>query len=210
VNDRLYRSRDDSVLAGVCGGLAERLDIDPSLVRVSWVILTLLTGGLLFVVYIVMAIVVPVDPYDAGRPAPTGWAPGPPPPAPFTAAAGDASTHVTDPTLAGDARTPIEPADPGAGLTPATGIAGQQAWDAQRAERERRRAERAARGGNNSGSVIFGVILVAVGLAFLLPRVIPQFDFGLVWPFIAVGLGLALILASMRRSDRRDGGGGAP
>ena len=38
MNDRLYRSVDDRVLAGVCGGLAVRLAIDPSLVRIGYAV----------------------------------------------------------------------------------------------------------------------------------------------------------------------------
>ena len=56
---RLYRSRDDRMLAGVAGGLAEYFDIDPVLVRVGWVLLTIATGGIGLIVYIVMAIVTP-------------------------------------------------------------------------------------------------------------------------------------------------------
>ena len=68
------------MLAGVAGGLAELLDADPSLIRIVWALLIVLTGGLALVVYIVMAIVVPERPVGlapgAGRtpsePAPDG------------------------------------------------------------------------------------------------------------------------------------------
>jgi len=50
------------MLAGVAGGLAEMLHTDPSLVRIVWAVLIVLTGGLAFLVYIVMAIVVPERP----------------------------------------------------------------------------------------------------------------------------------------------------
>lgn len=56
---RLYKSRDDRLLFGVAGGLAEYFDIDPVLVRVGWVLLAIATGGIGLVVYIVMAIVTP-------------------------------------------------------------------------------------------------------------------------------------------------------
>ena len=59
--DRLYRSRSDRMLAGVAGGLAEMWGADPSLVRIVWALLVVLTGGVALVVYIVMAIVVPED-----------------------------------------------------------------------------------------------------------------------------------------------------
>ena len=62
VAERLYRSPDDRMLAGVAGGLAEMLDVDPSLVRIVWAVLIVLTGGLAFLVYVVMAIVVPERP----------------------------------------------------------------------------------------------------------------------------------------------------
>ena len=52
---RLYRSRKDKMLAGICGGLAEYFAVDPSLVRLACVLLCLYAGtGLL--VYILAAI----------------------------------------------------------------------------------------------------------------------------------------------------------
>jgi len=59
---RLYRSTTDRKIAGVCGGLAEYFNIDPTLVRVIFVIL-LLPGGLPgFVPYVILWIVVPWKP----------------------------------------------------------------------------------------------------------------------------------------------------
>ena len=58
---RLYRSRRDRFLAGVAGGLAELWRLDPSLLRIVWVVLVPVTGGLALLVYIVMAIVVPEE-----------------------------------------------------------------------------------------------------------------------------------------------------
>jgi phage shock protein PspC (stress-responsive transcriptional regulator) len=62
MNRRLYRSLTDKVIGGVAGGVAQYLDVDPSIVRVVWALLALLTGGVFFVLYIVMWIVVPVAP----------------------------------------------------------------------------------------------------------------------------------------------------
>ena len=76
-DDRLFRSRSDRMLAGVAGGLADRFDLDPSLVRVGWAILALVSGGIFLLIYIVMAIVVPEEPF--GQPA------APPPAAPGSA-----------------------------------------------------------------------------------------------------------------------------
>jgi phage shock protein C len=72
VTDRLYRSPDDRMLAGVAGGLAEMLDFDPSIVRVVWAVLVVLTGGIALLVYIVMAIVVPERPIGVSPRGPGG------------------------------------------------------------------------------------------------------------------------------------------
>jgi phage shock protein C len=56
----LHRSATDAVLAGVCGGIAEYLSLDPSLVRLAFVVATL-WGGIGVLAYIVLAIVLPVD-----------------------------------------------------------------------------------------------------------------------------------------------------
>ncbi|MBI3749052.1 MAG: PspC domain-containing protein [Chloroflexi bacterium] len=64
----LHRSRDDRMLAGVAAGVAETLDADPSLVRIVWALLAILSGGVAVLVYIVMAIVVPETPIEPWRP----------------------------------------------------------------------------------------------------------------------------------------------
>ncbi len=57
---KLYRSRKKWI-AGVCGGIAEYLNLDPTIIRVLWVILSLLYGiGVL--AYIVAWIIVPKNP----------------------------------------------------------------------------------------------------------------------------------------------------
>ena len=59
MTSRLYRSRSDRMLFGVSGGLSDHLDIDPTLVRLGWVVLGIVTGGFAILAYIVLAIVVP-------------------------------------------------------------------------------------------------------------------------------------------------------
>lgn len=60
---RLTRSRTDRMLAGVCGGIAEYFEIDPSLIRIGFVLLALFAGGgiLGIVAYIVMMIIIPEE-----------------------------------------------------------------------------------------------------------------------------------------------------
>lgn len=58
---RLYRSRQDRLIAGVCGGLGDYFNMDPVWVRLIFVIL-LLAGGTTLVVYIILWIIVPEAP----------------------------------------------------------------------------------------------------------------------------------------------------
>jgi phage shock protein PspC (stress-responsive transcriptional regulator) len=62
--NRLYRSRNDRIIAGVAGGIAESWDLDPSIVRIGWVLLALASFGVFLVIYIVMAFIVPIRPAD--------------------------------------------------------------------------------------------------------------------------------------------------
>ncbi len=59
---RLYRSRNDKILGGVCAGIAEYLEIDPVVVRLIWVIATLFSMGLGILVYIIAWIIIPEGP----------------------------------------------------------------------------------------------------------------------------------------------------
>lgn len=61
VDKRLYRSRDDKMIAGVCGGIAEYFGIDPVIVRVILVVITLM-GGAGVLAYLIMWAVVPLAP----------------------------------------------------------------------------------------------------------------------------------------------------
>jgi phage shock protein C len=62
VRERLYRSRDDRMLFGVAGGMAEWMDLDPAIVRLVWALL-ILAGGVGLLLYIIAAIVIPEAPY---------------------------------------------------------------------------------------------------------------------------------------------------
>ena len=58
---KLYRSRKDRMLGGVCAGFAEYMGTDPTIVRLSWVVLSLIYGfGLL--AYIVAWLIMPLEP----------------------------------------------------------------------------------------------------------------------------------------------------
>ena len=58
---RLYRSKTERVLGGVCGGIGVHLDVDPIIIRIVWVILTCLSLGIGIVAYIVCWILIPEE-----------------------------------------------------------------------------------------------------------------------------------------------------
>lgn len=56
---KLYRSNENKMLCGVCGGIGEYLGVDPTVIRLAWALLCLAAGvGIL--AYIVAAIIMPV------------------------------------------------------------------------------------------------------------------------------------------------------
>lgn len=57
-NKKLYRSSTDYKLAGVCGGIAEYFNIDSTLVRLGWILFSVM-GGAGLLAYIIAAIVMP-------------------------------------------------------------------------------------------------------------------------------------------------------
>jgi phage shock protein C len=99
MNRRLMRSPTDRVLGGVAGGMAETYDMDPALVRVVWALLIIFTGGVFLILYVIMALVVPLrgadQPLDYGTTS--SWTPPPPPAGEDDATA----TPETAPTAAG-------------------------------------------------------------------------------------------------------------
>lgn len=62
---KLYRSRTDRIIAGVCGGLGEFFNIDPVLFRIVFIVL-LFTGGSGFLIYLVMMLIIPKENEGAG------------------------------------------------------------------------------------------------------------------------------------------------
>ena len=67
---RLYRSRSERMIWGVCGGLAKYFDIDPTIVRIIAVLL-IFANGLGILAYIILAIVVPLEGSRATEPKET-------------------------------------------------------------------------------------------------------------------------------------------
>jgi phage shock protein PspC (stress-responsive transcriptional regulator) len=222
---RLYRSRTDRQISGVAGGMAEYLDVDPTLVRVLW-ILSVFLGGFTILLYIILAFVMPLAP-ESGYPAGRGWSPawGPaqapawgPAQAPV---AGDGTSGAADGT-SGAADGTSGAAD-GTGTGAATDPSPTQGWDtsAWTAGMPGAAGAAGAAGGNwaqggwaatagaaptveprrgPSGAVIAGVLLVVFGTIALADSVIPGLVAGAIMgPALILALGAALLVTSMRR-----------
>ena len=58
---RLYKSKENRMLDGVCGGIAEYFNIDPTIVRLAWAIFSL-AGGSGVLAYIIASIIIPEKP----------------------------------------------------------------------------------------------------------------------------------------------------
>ncbi len=188
MDDRLYRSRTDRMIAGVAGGVAERYDMDPALVRIAWALLILGTGGLFFLLYIVMAIVVPEDPLDAATPAaPMGAQP------PMTDAVALADTTGSGDAARDSAGVATDPEPTGAAAAAAAPAPAMSAREARRAARGERR--------DSNAPMIFGAVLVIIGVVAFAGQVFPQLDFDLIWPIGLIVLGGALVLGATRRSS---------
>jgi len=130
----LARSRRDRVLGGVCGGLAERLGVDPLVVRILAVVLAVFSGGGAVLAYLALWVFVP----PAGQSLPAAQLPAaqlPPAPAPPARPADGPTTEGTPAgprtawtavggelkTLAGELRRP-RPSEPGQDTGIDTGI----------------------------------------------------------------------------------------
>lgn len=59
---RLYRVEEGKMISGVCGGLARYFDVDPTIVRLIWAGVSILSAGTGILAYIVAAIIIPKDP----------------------------------------------------------------------------------------------------------------------------------------------------
>jgi phage shock protein PspC (stress-responsive transcriptional regulator) len=187
VTDHLFRSPTDRVIAGVAGGLAVWLNIDPSLVRLAWVLLAIFSGGIFVLVYIVMMIVVPLPPPGWAPQRPAGGAPGgswnsggwtqPGPGGGWGQGGGQGSGWAQGGT----------PPPAGGWSSPPSAA---QGWTPPSSSR-------------NAGIVV-GAVLIVLGAWFLVDRYV-SIDWSLVWPVAVIALGLGLMAVAIRRGQAGDG-----
>ena len=161
----LYKSRTNKMLAGVCGGIAEYVDVDPVLVRIIFVIFTFFHGfGVL--AYIIGAIIIPYPPLEPGE-----------------------STGTSS-------QSPNQQSQES-----------QESQEPQQSQPFSQKQQSMAVSGKNTGSLIFGIILLVLGTYFLM-RHIPFFHDFYWWihwnihdyivPTVLILLGIALLIKSKR------------
>lgn len=138
----LYRSSKDSMIGGVAGGLAEYFKIDPTLVRILFILMVLIGGGgILF--YIILWIVLPTD------------------------------EHIIFPN---NNPNPMEEKN------------SQENNQKKQFNPDDNRYKK-----KDEGSLIAGLILIALGIIFLVIRYFPRIDFGDLWPVILIIVGIVLL-----------------
>ena len=173
---RLYRSRRDRQLAGVAGGMAEYLEVDPTVVRLVW-ILSIFLGGFGILLYIIMAFIVPLDP--RGMPGSGGgsWqTPGP---------SGTSSDG-------GGADAGVRPDGTATSMWTAPDGTATPYWAAPDQPSD-------TRGGR--GGLIIGVMLIVFGAIALANILLPGWALGVaLGPAFLVAVGIALLVGSARRT----------
>lgn len=176
---RLYRCRQDRMLAGVAGGMAEYLEVDPTVVRILW-ILSAFLGGFTILLYIILAFVVPLEPLAGPMPV-SGPMPGTGAEAGVGAETGTATEDATQAAWATPAHT--------AWVSPA-----HTEWAAP-AHHARPDDGRGGRAG-----FVVGTLLVVFGAIALAGVLVPTWAAsGLLGPAFVLALGIALLVGATRR-----------
>ena len=175
MNERLYRSPSDRVIAGVAGGLATWLNIDPSLLRIAWVLLAIFSGGIFVLVYFVMMIVVPLPP--------PGWIPRP------------RDTGAWAPPPGAD---PVQGWAPGGGPGPGQDPGASTGWNTPPPAWPAPPAGWSAPQVAGNAGLVAGGVLVLLGAWFLIDDYV-HIDWGLLWPVAVIALGGLLIAGAVRR-----------
>jgi phage shock protein C len=172
VSGRLERSRTNRVISGVCGGLAEYLDIDATFVRVVMVILAFPFGVGVLIYFLLLFLM-----------------PNPGEPRPFVKPlATDQTTRIDPANLAdpADPADPAGPADPANSGDPVASAVASRVVDPGEVERRR------------NG---LGLLLVAVGIVFMLGNVgaFRFIDWHFIWPLVLIAIGVYFIAQRSRR-----------
>ena len=177
---RLERSATNRMVAGVCGGIAEYLAVDPTVVRVLFFLMILFTGGLGLILYVALVFLMPLP----GRPATS-----------FATSAGATVEEVADQLrkTADDISKSFRDRPPGGAAPPdaegaavaTTSVVADPQAHARETERRR---------------TAFGYLLMALGVIFLLGNagLFRVVQWQLVWPVVLIAVGALFLVQRVR------------
>ena len=169
---RLYRSRIDRMIAGICGGLAKYFDIDPTIVRVLFVVSIFIGGGGI-VAYIILWIVVPEEQLI------------------FQSAAPDSQTNQKK----SDSEESNSNTNQDSSKFDSTSF---NAGINQKVNEATNEINKILDEAKSNKKVFGGTILILLGILFLLDNLFPYFDFGDYWPIILIVIGVGIIIKATR------------
>ncbi len=178
---KLFKSRTDKVLDGVCGGIAQYFDLDPVVVRIIWVIVAMMTMPFGIIAYIVAMVLIPKEPSSKASIIDA---------AESEQAAAERNEQTKSPTDHINNSETEEATNEQASSSEFNTDEHQvdQNWDKQSEK------------GSSRSILYFAYILIGIGAYFILERFI---DFnlkgwlsalqGYIWPLILIGIGLFLL-----------------
>jgi phage shock protein PspC (stress-responsive transcriptional regulator) len=171
MHKKLYRSARDKMIGGVASGLGDYFDIDPTIVRLIFV-LSIFVGGAGFIAYVIMWIVVPQGPYPPynmySNIPPQNSEPG----AGTNADSNTAGASNSEPETSGKTETPPNSAS--------------DYYQAPKVQVEKH-------GGT------FGVLLIVFGIFLLAMTMIPRIHFHDIFPVTLIVLGIGLLLNAIKK-----------
>jgi hypothetical protein len=169
--------------------MAEYLDIDPTVVRILWIVVGIASGGLVLLAYLILALVIPQAPYAAAPGAPAGWAAAGAP-AGWAAVPGASTGWATPPAA------PVWGPEPVWGTGPAVDAATQAASVTASASGPRAKTR------GIGAAAIVGTVLIVIGVIALADAVLPGWASGaILGPAVILTLGAALLASSIRRTS---------
>ena len=169
MSKKIYRSRTDKMIGGVCGGLAEYFDIDPTLVRLALLLLFFARGtGLL--VYIIAWIIIPERP---GRFENNG-------------------NYKKKDSNSGEIILKSK-----TGSTAENKVEGSEESLSEKELNPDKKKEN-IEDNNNKRSLFFGIAMVVLGIFFFLENWIPRFRWARYWPMLLIVLGVAILFKGVR------------
>jgi phage shock protein PspC (stress-responsive transcriptional regulator) len=160
------------MIGGVCGGLAKYFDIDPTIVRVLFVVSIFIGGGGILA-YIILWIVVPEEQII------------------FQSAGQNSQTHQSDSDSEGSYADTKQDSSKFDSTSFNAGIN-------QKVNEATNEINKIIDEARSNKKVFGGTILILLGILFLLDNLFPYFDFGDYWPIILIVIGVGIIIKATR------------